>query len=97
MKKRLASLQAGLLALVLLFSLLPVSSFATELDAAPDSVITIQEDAAADRNTAAEESGEHTPSASDAQPAAGGTETTASDSSAGTEQDETLTLSLIHI
>ena len=53
MKKRLASLQAGLLALVLLFSLLPVSSFATELDAAPDSVITIQEDAAADRNTAA--------------------------------------------
>ena len=91
MKKRLASLQAGLLALVLLFSLLPVSSFATELDAAPDSVITIQEDAAADRNTAAEESGEHTPSASDAQPAAGGTETTASDSSAGTEQDETLT------
>ncbi len=91
MKKRLASLQAGLLALVLLFSLLPVSSFATELDAAPDSVITTQEDAAADRNTAAEESGEHTPSASDAQPAAGGTETTASDSSAGTEQDETLT------
>lgn len=91
MKKRFASLQAGLLALVLLFSLLPVSSFATELDAAPDSVITIQEDAAADRNTAAEESGEHTPSASDAQPAAGGTETTASDSSAGTEQDETLT------
>ena len=91
MKKRLASLQAGLLALVLLFSLLPVSSFATELDAAPDSVITTQEDAAADRNTAAEESGEHTPSASDAQPAAGGTETTASDSSAGAEQDETLT------
>ena len=91
MKKRLASLQAGLLALVLLFSLLPVSSFATELDAAPDSVITTQEDAAADRNTAAEESGEHTPSASDAQPAAGGTESTASDSSAGTEQDETLT------
>lgn len=91
MKKRLASLQAGLLALVLLFSLLPVSSFATELDAAPDSVITTQEDAAADRNTAAEESGEHTSSASDAQPAAGGTESTASDSSAGTEQDETLT------
>ena len=91
MKKRLASLQAGLLALVLLFSLLPVSSFATELDAAPDSVITTQEDAAADRNTAAAESGEHTSSASDAQPAAGGTETTASDSSAGTEQDETLT------
>ena len=91
MKKRLASLQAGLLALVLLFSLLPVSSFATELDAAPDSVITTQEDAAADRSTAAEESGEHTSSASDAQPAAGGTETTASDSNAGTEQDETLT------
>ena len=91
MKKRLASLQAGLLALVLLFSLLPVSSFATELDAAPDSVITTQEDAAADRNTAAEESGEHTSSASDAQPAAGGTESTASDSSAGTEQDEILT------
>ena len=91
MKKRLASLQAGLLALVLLFSLLPVSSFATELDAAPDSVITTQEDAAADRNTAAEESREHTSSASDAQPAAGGTESTASDSSAGTEQDETLT------
>lgn len=44
MKKQLASLQAGLLALVLLFSLLPVSSFATELDAAPDSVITTQED-----------------------------------------------------
>lgn len=91
MKKRLASLQAGLLALVLLFSLLPVSSFATELDAAPDSVITTQEDAAADCNTAAEESGEHTSGASDAQPAAGDTETTASDSSAGTEQDETLT------
>lgn len=91
MKKRLASLQAGLLTLVLLFSLLPVSSFATELDAAPDSVITTQEDAAADRNTAAAESGEHTSSASDAQPAAGGTETTASDSNAGTEQDETLT------
>lgn len=91
MKKRLASLQAGLLTLVLLFSLLPVSSFATELDAAPDSVITTQEDAAADRNTAAAESGEHTSGASDAQPAAGGTETTASDSSAGTEQDETLT------
>mgnify|MGYP007129030243 CR=1 FL=1 len=53
MKKRLASLQAGLLALVLLFSLLPVSSFATEIDAAPDSVITTQEDAA-DRNTAQE-------------------------------------------
>lgn len=90
MKKRLASLQAGLLALVLLFSLLPVSSFATEIDAAPDSVITTQEDAA-DRNTAAEESGEHTSGASDAQPAAGDTESTASDSSAGTEQDETLT------
>ena len=41
MKKRILSF---VLALVMAVSLLPVSSFATELDAAPDSVITTQED-----------------------------------------------------